>query len=138
MFVTPYLFFNGNCAEALAFYQTAAGAVIDYATKYGDTPAAEHVPAAIHDKIINASFRIGDTMIMASDARPDLWTGSPRGVSLCIRADSPSAAETIFAALSAGGTIDMAMGETFFAERFGSATDKFGIEWMVIFEKKHG
>jgi len=138
MHATPFLFFNGTCAEALDFYRQAIGAKIEGSMTYGASPAAGHVPAELHDKIIHSMFRIGDTMVMASDARPDLWTGDPRGFSLCISAESVAEAETLFAALSAGGTVEMAMEETFFAERFGSVTDKFGIEWMVIFEKKHG
>lgn len=138
MQATPYLFFNGNCAEALDFYHKTVGAHVEGTMTYGASPAAGHVPADLHDKIIHAMFRIGDTVVMASDARPDLWTGAPRGFSLCIRADSAGEAETLFAALSNGGRVDMAMGPTFFAERFGSAADKFGVEWMVIFEKQHG
>ena len=136
MTVTPYLFFNGDCAEAIAFYQAAAGAVLEYAMHYGETPEATNVPAALKDKIINASFRIGETVVMASDCPPGKWGGAPTGFSLCIGAASGAEAEQLYGALSDGGTIVMAMGETFFAHRFGQFVDKFGIPWMIICEKK--
>lgn len=138
MQVTPYLFFLGNCAEALAFYKDAAGAEIRYATTYGQTPAAEHVPVEIHDQIINASFSIGDTVLMASDCPPDKWLGAPTGYALCIGVDSDEKAEALYTAMSQGGTVIMPVGETFFAHRFGQFIDKFGVAWMIIHEKKMG
>lgn len=138
MTVTPYLFFKGNCAEAIAFYQAAAGAVLDYAIKYGESPAAAQLPAAMHNQIINAAFRIGETVVMASDCPPDKWGGAPTGFSLCISASSNAEAEQLYGALAQGGTIVMAMGETYFAHRFGQFVDKFGVPWMIIFEKTPG
>jgi len=96
------------------------------------------MPSALHDKIIHAMFRIGDTVVMASDCPPDQWGGAPTGFSLSIKADSAGEAEALFAGLSDGGKVSMAIGPTFFAERFGQVTDKFGILWMVIFEKQQG
>ena len=138
MQATPYLFFNGNCAAALEFYGKAIGAHVEGSMTYGTSPAASHMPPAMHDKIIHAMFRIGDTQVMASDCPPEQWGGAPTGFSLCIGVTSAAEAEALFAGLSDGGKVFMAMGPTFFAERFGSATDKFGIPWMVIFEKQHG
>lgn len=135
MHVTSYIFFKGNCAEALKFYETAAGAKVCYTMTYGQTPAAAHVPAELHDKIINCSFTIGETTIMASDGMPERWA-TVDGFALCIAVASDAEAERLYGALSEGGRIDMALGETFFAHRFGQFTDKFGIPWMIIHEKK--
>jgi PhnB protein len=125
MHTTAYLFYNGNCAEALAFYEKAIGATIDYTMTYGSSPAAEHVPAAMH----------GDTQLMASDGTAE-ESAKHAGFAICISVSSVAEAEKIFAALSDGATITMAMSETFFAERFGQFVDRFGVPWMVIFEKK--
>ena len=135
MHVTAYLFFNGNCAEALSFYEKAVGATLGASYTYGASPAASHVPAEMKDKIINASFTIGDSEIMASDCPPDKWFGKPTAFSLTIGTASVEEAETVFAGLSDGATITMAMAPTFFAERFGQLVDRFGVSWMVIFEK---
>jgi PhnB protein len=138
MQATPYLFFNGNCAEALEFYGKAIGAQVESSMTYGTSPAASHMPQDMHDKIIHAMFRIGDTQVMASDCPPEQWGGAPTGFALSIKADSAAEAEAAFAGLADGGKVSMAIGPTFFAERFGQVTDKFGILWMVIFEKPHG
>lgn len=138
MNVTPYLFYNGNCAEALAFYGQAVGAKTCYVMTYGASPAAGHVPAAMADKVINAGFTIGESMLMASDCPPDKWCRPPFGFAVCIGTASNEEAERLFAGLSDGAEIQMAMGETFFAHRFGQLVDKFGIAWMVIHEKKPG
>jgi len=135
MHITAYLFFNGNCAEALAFYEKAVGAVRGETHTYGGMPGAEkHVPADKHDQIMNASFHIGDSLLMASDAimgEPTI----PGGFSICINATSVEEAQKVFAGLSEGGTVTMALGKTFFSECYGQLVDRFGIAWMVIFEK---
>lgn len=139
MYVTPYLFFAGNCAEALRYYEKVLGARVLYSTTYGDTPAKDHVPAALHDKVIHATLMVGNTAVMASDdCTPDCSAGSPGGYSLTVSVDTPDAAKTVFDALADGGTVTMALGKTFFAEAFGSVNDRYGVRWMVICEKVLG
>lgn len=135
MHVISYIFFKGTCAEALKFYEAVAGAKIAYAMKYGDSPAAAQVPAAMHDKIINASFTIGETTVMASDGMPERWA-TVDGFALCLAVDSDADAERLYSGLSEGGKVEMALGETFFAHRYGQFTDKFGIPWMIIHGKQ--
>ena len=57
------------------------------------------------------------------------------GYSLTLHVDAPAKAENVFNALADGGTVTMKMDKTFFAERFGSVHDRFGIRWMIICEK---
>jgi len=135
MYVTPYIFFEGNCAEALRYYEKALGAQIEESATYGQSPAAGYVSPAMQDKIIHARLRVGNTAILASDSPPEQSTGKPGGYYLTLHADHPETAEKLFAALCDGGRITMAMNKTFFAERFGSTIDRFGIPWMVICEK---
>jgi PhnB protein len=133
---TPYIFFDGNCAEALKFYEKVLGAKTEMKMTYGESPAAAHMPASAHGNIIHARFRIGDGAILASDWGAERPIGKAGRFSLTINADKAAEAERIFRDLSDGGEVTMAMDKTFFAERFGSATDKFGIPWMVICEKE--
>jgi len=135
MHITAYLFFNGNCAEALSFYEKAIGAKLGYSSTYGASPAAAHTPPEMADKIINASFTIGDSLLMASDGM-SAESATHTGFSICINTSSVEEAETIFAGLCDGGHIKMAIAPIFFAERFGQVVDRFGVSWMVIFEKK--
>jgi PhnB protein len=132
MTVSPYLFFKGNCAEAMKFYEKATGGKIDMMMSFGDTPGGGdgHVSADWKDKIMHASIKIGDTWLMASDGTPD-FKEDFGGFSVAVEAKTPEEAEKVFKALSAGGTVRMPMAETFWANRFGMLTDKFGVAWMV-------
>ena len=80
-------------------------------------------------------MRLGDTVVMASDAPPDSYS-TPQGFSITIRVGSSAEVERIFRELSEGGTIAMPMDKTFFAERFGMATDRFRIPWTVLCEQE--
>jgi len=133
---TPYIFFNGNCAQALDFYGKVLGAKLEAKMTYGESPAAAHVPADAHGKIVHARFRIGDSVVMASDDVRGQPPQKASRFSLSISAAKAADAERIFAGLSEGGEVSMKMEKTFFAERFGSTVDKFGIPWMVICEKE--
>jgi PhnB protein len=135
MHTTSYLFFNGNCAEALDFYKKAAGAVVHHTMTYGDSPAMPHMPPEMKDKLIHASFSIGDSAVMASDCPPQHLKPFG-GFALSISVSSAGEADKLFSALSDGGSIIMPLGETFFAKSFGQFTDKFGVMWMVIHEKE--
>jgi PhnB protein len=139
MYVTPYLFFNGNCAEALRYYEKALGARVLHSTTYGDTPAKDHVPPALHDKVIHATLMVGNTAVMASDdCTPDGAAVTPGGYSLTVSVDTPETAKKVFDALADGGTVTMALDKTFFAAAFGSVHDRYGVRWMVICEKVLG
>ncbi len=129
MKINPYLVFNGNCAEAMQFYNGVLGGKLDL-MKFGGTPAAEHVPASSHDKIIHACLSFGDHCVMASDCMP----GQPeemKGMSVTLHYDEPEDAERVFAALSEKGAITMPIGETFWAKRYGAFVDRFGTPWMI-------
>lgn len=137
MRVEPYLFFNGCCEEALAFYRNALGAEVTMLMKYKDSP--EPPPPGMlrpgfEDKVMHASLRIGDSTLMAADD----CMGNPvfQGFSLSISASDTDTAEAMFAALAEGGQVRMPLSETFFASRFGMVADRFGVGWMIIVEKR--
>ena len=67
---------------------------------------------------------------MGGDA-PGPHYSKPQGFSVALQIDDPAEAERAFAALAEGGAVTMPMGPTFFAQKFGMLTDKFGIPWMV-------
>jgi PhnB protein len=132
--VQPYLFFDGRCEEALEFYKGALGAKVDMMMRFKDSP--DPVPAGqcapnSGDKIMHSAFRVGETLIMASDG---MAGGKPefKGFSLSVNAKDAAEADRIFAALGKGGQVQMPLGKTFFSPRFGMVADKFGVGWMVI------
>jgi len=135
--VQPYLFFGGRCEEALEFYRTAMGAEVEMLMRYKDAP--EQPPDGMlatgyENKIMHASFRVGATTLMASDGcgGPDEPTFGGFSLSITVRTDAE--ADRIFAALSAGGSVTMPRGKTFWAPKFGMLTDRFGLGWMVNLE----
>ena len=133
----PYLFFDGRCAEAVEFYRTALGADVEAIMHYKDSPDPEQMcPSGIEsgdiaEKVMHASFLIGETRIMASDD-PTGETKSFEGFSLSLDAADETEADRLFVALSDGGQVQMPLEKTFFASRFGMVQDRFGVSWMVI------
>jgi PhnB protein len=131
MQANAYLNFNGNCEEAFGFYEKAIGAKIEALGRFGDSPAANQVPPEWRQKIMHAWLTVGNTVIMASDAPHDRYE-KPKGIWISLTADSPAQAESVFHALSEKGEVGMPIAQTFFAQRFGMVTDRFGIPWMVM------
>jgi PhnB protein len=65
------LFFNGRCEEALEFYRSALGAEVEMLSRFKDAPEQGMTQPGMENKVMHASFRIGETMLMASDGRCD-------------------------------------------------------------------
>lgn len=135
MQVNPYLNFSGRTEEALDFYKKAVGAKVGMLMRFKDAPPGQGMGSASPpDKIMHASFKVGDTVVMASDAECS-GKAEFKGITLSLSARTTGQGEKLFDALSAGGKVMMPMSETFFAKRFGMLADKFGVSWMVIVEK---
>jgi len=131
--IESYLFFNGSCEQALEFYRKSLGAEIQMMMRYKESPEPPKpgmLPPGFENKIMHASFRIGQTTLMASDGC------SPKqpsfdGFSLALSVSTESEADRVFTALADGGQVRMPLGKTFWSPRFGMITDRFGIGWMV-------
>lgn len=134
MHVQSYLFFNGCCEEAITFYQQAVGAQLDMLMRFKESPdptPPDMVPPNWGDKVMHASFRIGNTEVMASDGCESDANGF-KGFSLSLTVADAAAADKAFNALAEGGQVGMPLGATFWSPRFGMVTDRFGIGWMVM------
>lgn len=134
MKVEPYVFFNGRCEEAIAFYQQALGAEVTYQIRMNeapDPPPPGAIPAGFEHKIMHANLRIGDTSLMVSDGNSDMQP-SFKGFTLSLGVADAAEAERTFQALAQGGTVKMPLGKTFWSPAFGMLEDKFGVGWMVI------
>lgn len=131
--IQPYLFFNGNCEQAVEFYRKALGAELEMMMRFKESPDAPPpgmVPPNWGDKIMHTSFRVGQTTIMASDGCGSESSGF-HGFSLSLAVFSEAEADRYFKALADGGKVTMPMNKTFWSPRFGMVEDKFGIGWMV-------
>ncbi len=134
MQVQPYLFFEGRAEEAIEFYQKALGAEVQMLMRFKDSPephAPGMVPPGAENKVMHASFRIGNTTVMGSDGRCG-GKANFQGFALSLDARDDAEAERLFNALGDGGQVQMPLAKTFFSSRFGMVTDRFGVLWMVI------
>lgn len=142
MQVQPYLFFDGRCEEAVEFYRGALGVEITMLMRFKDAPPEPNKDAATkpdqscmpppgaENKVMHASFRIGDSTILASDGH---CQGKPsfQGFSLSLIVSSEAEADRLFAALAEGGQVQMPLARTFYSPRFGMVADRFGVSWMI-------
>ncbi|KQR90051.1 hypothetical protein ASG35_02190 [Burkholderia sp. Leaf177] len=130
MRLEPYLYFNGRAEEALAFYEHAIGAETLSLLRFKESPEGVTATPEWQDKIMHATFRIGSSIIMASDgvnAAPQVFSG----FSIAIVADDDESGQRMFDALSAEGNVRMEWQPTFWSSGFGMISDKFGIPWIV-------
>ncbi len=127
----PYLFFNGRCEEALAFYRETLGAEIEMLMRFKDAPEPGNCGPVNPDAVMHASIRIGDAAFMASDGCPG-ESQAFQGFALSLAVPSEAVADRRFDALAKTGTVVMPLNKTFFSPRFGMVTDRFGITWMII------
>ena len=129
-----YLRFDGRCQEAFEFYEQCLGGKIETMMPHEGSPIAEHVKPEWRSKIMHATLRTGDALLMGSDVPPEHYSPM-KGASVMIYVEGAGNAERIFADLSKDGQIDMPLQQTFWAARFGILHDRFGIFWMLNCEQ---
>ena len=129
--IQPYLFLEGRCEEALDFYRRALGAEVTMLMRFRESPDKEMVTPGSENKVMHASFRIGDSVVMASDGH---CKGKPSftGFSLTITVPDTATADRLFNALAEGGQVQMPLAKTFFSPRFAMVADRFGVSWMIF------
>jgi PhnB protein len=131
MRVEPYLDFEGRCEEALNFYKKAVGAEVTMLMKFGEAPDKSMITPGSENKVMHASAKIGDSVVMCSDGY-NKGNSNFEGISLSLTASSDAEAKKSFEALSQGGKVTMPLTKTFFASSFGMVADKFGVHWMIM------
>ena len=131
MSLHPYLYFTNTTREAMSRYQEILGGDLDIMSA-ADLPATEEMPfAAPADFVIHAALTLADgALLMASDDPTGDGSGV-KGAAVNLTIDDMDEARRIFEGLAEGGSIDMALGETFWSPLFGACVDRFGVTWMV-------
>lgn len=127
---TPYLFFNGTAAQALAAYRDIFGGEIVDVAKGRDMPAEISIPDDKKDWIMHAELRFEGGSLMGSDnvfGTADAMAGAAVMVSL----STVDAAQAAFDKLAVGGTVTMPFAPTFWTAGFGRVTDQWGTLWMI-------
>jgi PhnB protein len=131
MMLTPFLLFDGNCAEAMLFYQTCLGGELCI-TKLGDTPMAAEHPDENHDKVVNAYLRSGPIEFTATDwLHPTRTRTQGNNAGMYVNGGTYDELRTIFDKLAVGAP------EEFLDElhrmpfgTYGHLIDAYGIQWF--------
>ncbi len=126
-----YLFFNGNCADAMRFYQATIGGKMEAMLTYAESPEPNSCADKDKGRIMHACLVIEGRMLMASDTPGDKPVQPSGTFSLSLNYPTADEARKIFDQLAEGGKVMMPMAKTFWVEAFGMCTDKFGTPWMV-------
>jgi PhnB protein len=134
MKLVPYVFFNGNCAEAFAFYAECLGGSVTGTFTYEGSPMASHVPPDWGKKLMHAHVVLGGQELMGCDSPPGRY-GKPEGFSVSLGFQKPEEAERAFNSLAEKGTVTMPFQKTFWSAGFGMLVDRFGIPWMINCEQ---
>jgi PhnB protein len=127
----PYLCFNGDCEEAMQFYQTVLGGQLDI-SRFGDF-ASDAMPVADDqkDKVMHSTLKNDLLSFMASDGMPGRPVIFGDSVSMSIAGTYEAKLTEVFNGLSAGGTVTMPLAKQVWGDTFGMFTDKYGIHWLV-------
>jgi PhnB protein len=127
-----YLGFDGNCAEAMHFYERTFGGKLAALIRFSEAPGAEKLSPAAGNRIMHANLVLQDgSSLMAGDAPMSQPFEGMKGCMLTMSYPKVDDATRIFNALAAGGTVTMPLQETFWAERFGMLTDRYGTSWAI-------
>lgn len=140
----PYLNFDGNCAEAMAFYAKLFGGQIVFQSTFGEVPpdaGMPPLPESAKSRLMHAQLQVDAQSLMASDTLPALpgqdpeacggGYRKPQGLWVSIGVETEAEGKRIFDGLAEGGQVTMPFARTFWSPGFGMVTDRFGTPWMV-------
>jgi PhnB protein len=128
----PYLAFNGNCADAMRFYEGALDGKLEMLMSGADSPMAAQIPKELAHRILHARLALkGGGCLYAGDSPMQMPYTGIHGVSITLQYDTVAEAQKVFEKLSAGGKVTMPLAPTFWAKIFGMLVDRFGTPWIV-------
>lgn len=130
--IYSYLTFNGNCREAMSFYQKCMGAEL-HTMPFSEMPG--DFPAEAKDRVMHARLTKGPAIIMASDTMPGMPFHPGNNFSISVACESMEEIKSLFNAFSEKANVTMPLQDTFWGAHFGMLTDQFGTQWMFNFDK---
>ena len=132
--LSAYLSFDGNCAEAMRFYERVLGGRVEAMVRYADAPADAAMPALSteeSERIMYARLALDEQVLMASDATAGHPYSGKQGMALSLAYPTVSDAQRVFDLLAEGGSVTMPLQKTFWAEAYGALIDRYDTRWMV-------
>jgi PhnB protein len=134
--INSYLTFNGNCREAMTFYQECLGGHLTF-QNVGESPLSDKMRQQMKDCILHSTLSKEGFVIMGSDMTPETGLIKGNSVSLMLNCSSEENIRTFFNKLSNGGTVKHPLENTFWGALFGDLTDQFGNNWILNFDKNN-
>ena len=133
MQIELYLFFDGNCREAVEFYAHVFNSSVNHLMTYGDVPPDPEQPVSEENRnrVLYAGIPIGNMVVMASDVPAGSEYTVGTNISPTVSTDDKQELARLFDELKEGGEVRMELQETFFSECFGMVVDKFGVMWQL-------
>ena len=132
--INAYLTFNGNCRQAMNFYNEVLDGELSLQT-IGDSPMADKMPAKMKDCILHSQLTKGDLVLMGSDMVGEQGLLKGNSVTLMLVCNSEEEIKNCYEKLSAEGKATHPLENTFWGALFGGLTDKFGNHWLLNLEK---
>ena len=136
--INPYLNFNGNTEEAFNFYKSVFGGEFAALMRFKDNAECGQIAESDKERIMHVALPIGNgNVLMGTDSLESLGQKLTVGNNfyICLSPESKDEAERLFNGLAAGGKIEMPLQDMFWGAYYGSLADKFGVQWMVNYEK---
>ncbi|MDQ0969812.1 PhnB protein [Flavobacterium sp. W4I14] len=132
--INSYLTFNGNCREAMTFYQGCLGGELTFET-VGESVIVDKIPNVMKRSIMHAVLAKDDLVIMATDMVEECGLIKGNSISMMLNCNSEEEAQAFYRKLSAGGKASHPLQETFWGALFGDLTDRFGNNWLINYDK---
>lgn len=128
--INAYLSFNGNCKEAMTFYQKCLGGVLSFQT-IGDSPLANKLPKKMLSNVLHATLSKEQWVIMGTDISPEPGLVVGNAVSLVINCSTEQEIRQYYSKLVQGGKSTHFLAPTFWNALFGTLIDKYGHQWLL-------
>lgn len=139
--LNPYIHFNGNAEEAFMFYKSVFGGEFSMLTRFKDMEMAESpFSESEAEKIMHIALPIGENSVLMASDTPEFMgkhNENENRSKISIIAESKEEADHLFNGLSAGGEVEMPIGDSPWGSYFGMFRDKYGFEWMIDFDPKY-
>jgi PhnB protein len=132
--INSYLTFNGNCREAMTFYQECLGGKLSFQT-IGKSPLSSKMPKKMKDCILHCTLTKGNLILMGSDMVSEDGLIKGNAVSLSLHCNSEKEIKNFYAKLAEGGAANHPLENSFWGALFGDLTDKFGNHWILNYNK---
>ena len=138
--INPYINFNGNAEEAFTFYKSVFGGEFAKVMRFKDlSDPGFPISSAEEHKKMHIALPIGKNILMGNDV-PEIMGKTNENENrskIAISTESKEEADQLFNGLSAGGIVEMPIGDSPWGSYFGMFRDKYGIEWMVDFDPNY-